>query len=212
MKHAVVPANQMSASVATSRPRAVALVGDPGLDFFVDLWLPEGDEDRQACKDFLEGVRLAVEPEDVIDELECNRIATLAWDALCLRRYRAALLKSLAPTGVRAALAGLIDYSEIKGIAIGWAKREPAAVKKVEELLEPIGTPHLIIEAQTWRVNAGIFEAIDKLTMQYDASRRDALRELERHRAALAQRLRRKLDAEDAEHEDVAKPEAEAPE
>ena len=61
------------------------------------------------------------------------------------------------------------------------------------------------VAAATFSARIGEFERIDRMTMGAEARRNAGLHELERHRAGLAQRLRRTLqDIEHAELEALA--------
>jgi hypothetical protein len=87
-------------------------------------------------------------------------------NALAPRR----MLTVSAHKGLKDILEILMNYLEANVLAKSWAAREPAAIKRVDKVLA---------------------ERIDRMIMNAEARRNASLREVDRHRASLAQVLRR---------------------
>jgi tRNA-dihydrouridine synthase len=82
-----------------------------------------------------------------------------------------------------------------------WAAREPAAIKQVDQLLESAALTQHTVMAETLRHNLHHIAQIELMIARAQVSRNNALREIELHRAMLAQKLRRELQQiEDAEY------------
>ncbi len=79
---------------------------------------------------------------------------------------------------------------EHQDLSNAWARRDEKSVKKVDALLKQAGLDQEAIAAQTLAVNFDAFERIDRMIMQTEARRNMVLREINRHRDALARRLR----------------------
>lgn len=104
------------------------------------------------------------------------------------------------------------DYPE-RQLANEWAARDPTAIKQVDELLASAGLTMDSVCAQAFASEINNIERIDYLTTVAEARRNAALREIDRHRATLAQMLRDTVrDAEEAEFETVKLPKAIGPE
>jgi hypothetical protein len=107
-------------------------------------------------------------------------------------------------------LTGILEHQEL---SVAWARRDATSVKKVDALLQQAGLDQEAIAAQTLAVKLDAFERIDRMIMQAEARRNVILREIDRHRDVLAQRLREASTMiEDAEFVEVAvaAPEADA--
>ena len=155
---------------------------------------------------FYDGIRAAIEPADVLAELYCGEGVALAWESLRYRRQKTSWLRSMMPTGVRAALATILDAAEARALTKAWAEEQPEAIERVQQLLKISGPPLDVIAAHTLATNIRLFSAIDELGMRAEARRDAALREIDRRRAA--KRLQQSYqDVEDAEYEVVPRPE-----
>jgi len=97
------------------------------------------------------------------------------------------------------------DLRDTIGTAKRWAARDEATMREVDALLASAGLTMDSVMAQTLRLHIDEIERIDRMVASAEARRNTALRELDRHRAELAQRLRRVTEEiEDAEFEVVA--------
>ena len=78
----------------------------------------------------------------------------------------------------------------IKLLVERWAKREPSAVSYVETLLEQAGLDQEAIAAETLLLKLVIIERIERMITERENRRNTMLREIDRHRDGVAQRLR----------------------
>ncbi len=149
-------------------------------------------EDATAYEALGARIRSAVEPRDVIEEIWIRDIVDNLWETLRLRRLKANMMRSSASEGLKKLLVHLQGGSTYKydQIATGWARRDRAAVKSVEASLKEAGLTQEAIYAQTLAANLDKFERVDRMIMQTEARRNLVLREIDRHRDALARRLR----------------------
>ena len=190
-------------------------------------------EDAAAYDAFLEQLVTDIKPKDVIDKFFIRDIVDLTWDVLRGRKQKAeliirataeALLKKLSkpPTfselfGNRVpSLAEALVIAEtsgdiaprtspsVKKLVAKWARKDPNAIKRVNKLLVAAGTTVDAVTAEATIAKFDEIERIDHRTTIAEARRNAALRELDRHRFALAQTMRGKIqEIEDAEFETI---------
>jgi hypothetical protein len=166
--------------------------------------LVEGEE-AGAYEALAERIRFAVEPGDVLEEFWVRDVLDLVWETLRLRRLKAKLFQAGGRKGLVEILRPHVSVFDLGGLADSWARREPKALKKVDAVLEQAGLDADAIVAKTLEVSLDTFEKIDRMIMQTEVRRNGILREIDRHRDVLAQRLREKVQAiEDAEFTEVA--------
>ena len=155
--------------------------------------------------DLLARVSAAVEPADILEEF-VRDVVDLSWEALRLRRLKAALLESSQHRGIRELSKLFFGYREMDDIAEGWQKRDKQVVRRVERALSSAGLTREHVMAETLSVELDNIERIDRLIASAEARRNAVLREVDRHRSVLAQTLRRAVEEpEDAEFEVVEK-------
>ena len=135
-------------------------------------------------------VSAAVKPAGIIEEIWVRDVVDLVWDAVRLRRQKAALMTSSASEGLQKVLSAL-GVQDSYDVARQWARREEATVADVDALLASSGLTLDAVMAQTLRVRIAEVERIDRMTMAAEARRNVALREIEHHRACFAALLRR---------------------
>jgi hypothetical protein len=91
-----------------------------------------------------------------------------------------------------------------KELAHAYARREPDAIKRLNELLASAGLTIDNIRADGLMEKIEEIERIERLIILAESRRNLALRELGRHRAVLAEALRQKTEeVEDAEFEQI---------
>jgi hypothetical protein len=187
--------------VAPLEPELQEIFGPP------PLYEGESEESYNHLHD---RVRSAVLPEDVIEEIWVRDIVDLFWETLRLRRLKAKLMDAASSKGLERVLATLeTDYFARDQLVKGWANGRADARKQVNQLLKKAGHDKAIIEAQTLAARLDDFERIDRLIMQSEARRNAVLREVDRHRDAVARRLGDAVaDIKDAEYEEVSAPDA----
>jgi hypothetical protein len=176
------------------------------LDYFGPAALVRG-EAASSYDTLLARVSGTVKPADILEEIWVRDVVDLVWDALRQRRLKAALLTASAYEGVNKVLLP-IDGVDAHGLSRRWAAGDVPALRRVDALLAAAGLTMDAVMAQALRVRLDEIERIDRQIMTAEARRNVALRELDRHRAAFAERLRRAAqaaahDVEDAEFEDV---------
>jgi hypothetical protein len=137
----------------------------------------------------------------------------LVWEAVRLRRLRAALMTACANEGMQKLLAGL-DVRESYDLSKRWAARELDAVGQVDAVLAAAGLTIDHVMAQTLRLRIGEVERIDRMIASAEARRSAALREIAHHREHFAASRQRAAEGaeniDDAEFEVVAPPIAQA--
>lgn len=189
-------ANSQSLTKAESvAPERLSCLGPPPL--------LEGESSAD-YGDLLARVSAAVEPADILEEIFVRDVVDLSWEALRLRRLKAALLESSQHRGIRELSKLFFGYSEMDDIAEGWQKRDKQVVRQAERALSSAGLTREHVMAETLSVKLDNIERIDRLIASAEARRNAALREVDRHRSAIAQTLRRAIEEpEDAEFEVV---------
>ena len=176
-------------------PTSLALFGPPPL--------LEG-ENAAAYDELLARVSGAMKPTDILEEIWVRDVVDLVWETFRLRRLKSSLLAANAPKGLRDILQTFTWRSNPEKLVQSWAARDPAAIKTVEEGLASTGLTVDAVTAQTLSVKIDDIERIDRMIMTAEARRNAVLREVDRHRANLAQALRRASQAvEDAQFEVV---------
>ena len=179
-------------------------------------------EDADAYEELRARVAADVAPKDILEEILVHDIVDLTWELLRLRRMKAGLFNATAYKSLRVVLKPLIDRdfqeqdSEVEQeseeetleryLEENWARRIPAAVKRVDQLLQQAGLTMDTVNAQTLSENIEAMERIERMLAALEARRNAVLCEIDRRREALARPLRRTLEQlEDVEYK-VIKP------
>src|SRR4051794_38486212 len=106
-----------------------------------------------------------------------------------LRRLKASLLRSSAIMVLEHLLKPLIGFGEANALVKGWYAREEDALNEVQELLDSAGLTMDSVMSQTLSKKIDDFERIDRMLASAEARRHIVVREVDRHRAAVAARL-----------------------
>ena len=161
-------------------------------------------EDIGEYERLLARVTAAVAPADIIEEFWVRDVVDLVWEALRLRRLKASLLLSSTAAGLQKVLAPILEYSELKPLVEAWYGRDESALKDVATLLEQAGLTMDHVMAETLSAKLDDVERIDRMIANAEARRHVVLREVDRHRAAVAARLRAAAEViEEGEFEEV---------
>jgi hypothetical protein len=156
----------------------------------------------------LAGISGTVRPTDLIEEAWVRDVVDLIFEAVRLRRLKAALMTACADEGLALVLRSLNVPGHTPELARRWAAREFAAVARVDAALAGAGLTLDHVMAQTLRARIAEIERIDRMVAAAEARRNAALREIAHHRAHFAASLRGAAAAadtvEDAEFEVVA--------
>jgi hypothetical protein len=151
----------------------------------------------------------AAEPRDAIEDLLTRDVVDLSWEILRLRRFKAGLLRGAIGNGISVVMDGL-GYDERKGrgsaneLAANWAAGRKTAPKEVATALQRAQLTMEDVMAGTLETNLDAFERFDRMLASSEARRNNALREIDRHRAAFGAAIRQAInDVQDAEFLDV---------
>lgn len=165
--------------------------------------LTEGEDARQ-YDELQTRFSATIKPKDFLEEMWTRDVVDLTWDILRMRCLKAGLLTSVMSEGVDKLLNQLLDWEEGHELSEAWSARDPEAIKSVDALLAARGLTMELAAARGFEARIDTFEQIDRMAMATEARRNSALRELERHRASLAQALRQASDEViEAEYQDV---------
>jgi hypothetical protein len=146
-------------------------------------------------------ITAAVRPADILEEIWVEDVIDLVWEAFRLRRFRSCLMTTAASKGVHKVLSASFPYAAAHQMATEWAAGD---TQRVESTLEQAGLTMEYVMAEAWAERQEEMERLDRMIASAEERRNTMLREIERHRAILASRLRCAADAVEAEFEDAA--------
>ena len=115
----------------------------------------------------------------------------LTLEVFRLRRLTANLIKANEYQGLRETLAPLVGRSQAETLAEGWAARKSDVIEEVNKTLTSAGLTNDAILAQTFSLKVNDIERIQNMIALAEARRNATLREIDRHRQTLGQKLRR---------------------
>ena len=144
-------------------------------------------------------------PRDAIEEFLTRDAIDLTWEILRLRRMKVGLLRASMGTGIESIMRGL-GYNPVAAgeLAAGWASGEKSAKNEVARALRKAQLTMEDVMAKTLEGEIDSFERFDRLLASSEGRRNNALREIDRHRAALGGAVRQAIDeVQDAEFRDV---------
>ena len=195
----------MPKHIARAKPSA-AVEGELGAPVLLE------GEDEAAYAQLLSKVAAAVSPNDIIEEFWVRDVVDLMWETMRLRRLKTNLLAASTAKGLSKVLRPLVGFMKVEELVEAWYAREEAGVKEVETLLKQAGLTMDHVMAQTLSHKLDDIERIDRMIATTEARRHVVLREIDRHRDALAARLRAAVEAiEDGEYEEVVREEGAPP-
>jgi hypothetical protein len=172
-----------------------ALLGPPPLIY---------GETKDAYDAFFASVQATVRPKDIFEEIWVRDVVDSVRWAQRLRRLRDNLLVAKMPEAITKVMWSIIGGSNARDLAAGWARREPEYVERLQSELRESELTMDVVMAQALQIALNDIERIDGMSMKAEARRNAALREIERHRAALADALRRATESvRDAEFKEV---------
>jgi hypothetical protein len=181
--------------IASAEPSAAA---EPLLTLLLE------NEDTAAYDEIFARISAVVKPADFLEEIWVRDVVALVWEAFRLRRLKTCLLETAAPRGLTRVFSSFLPHTTVDKIAAGWARRDGERVKQVEGLLDQTGFTMEHILAETLAARIDDIERIDRRIASAEQRRSAMLREVDRHRASLASRLRLASDeVVQAEFEDV---------
>jgi hypothetical protein len=161
-------------------------------------------EDPDAFLELLDRVRADAKPKGIIEDILVRDFVDLLWDIRRLRRLKASLLQAAAHKGVKAVLGPLVASWEVDSLADNWALRRPRAIAKVDKVLAAAGLTSDAVMAETLALRLDPIERIERMIASQEGRQEAVLREIDRHRAVLAEALRGATkEIEEAEFEEV---------
>jgi hypothetical protein len=153
-------------------------------------------EDAATYQELLASIRTAVEPADIVDDMLIDDVAALEWEVLRWRRLKTTLIRARGHTALQHFLNGKLDYdlysdrfadrlTEIlqenlpedqpedfaKTLAQKYARNEPDAVDKVNEILDR-SDQDLLDNI----LNRAQYDKAEALVQQYARHEADAVR------------------------------------
>jgi hypothetical protein len=117
-------------------------------------------------------------------------VVDLTIEVFRLRRLEANLIMVNAYKGLSETLAPLVGRSQAETLAEGWAAHKPEVVEVVDKTLTAAGLSIDSILAQTLSHTLSDVERIKHMTALAETRRNATLREIDRHRHTLSERLR----------------------
>jgi hypothetical protein len=176
-------------TIAASQPLATPMLGGSPLI---------RGENVRSYDELLERICATLQPRDSLEEIWIREIVDLVWETFRLRRAKASLMTDAARREVERQLDTI--HPGAQQIAIEWAAGGADAAVEVERLLASTGLSMDRIVARAMSNALHNMERLDRMLVSVEGRRGAALRELDRHRAPLAQKLRCAIaQAEDAE-------------
>lgn len=164
-------------------------------------WLIEG-EDPRLYEELLGRVGAAVQPTDIIDWLLLKDVVALTWEIQRARRQRETLIRM----GRLEAMEQILDQAmprqggvledadreaDISVLASEWLNGDPKATKNALTMLKRAGFSLNDVAAQSLNAQAYDLDRVDQQVQRHEARRDTILRQIERRREGLAQRVRR---------------------
>jgi hypothetical protein len=188
----------VSGKPTDTRTGRLALFGEPPLI--------EG-EDPAAYDEIVLHVSTTVKPADILEDIWVRDVVDLTWEIWRHRHLKASLLNARAREGLQ----DLLEALSLNGgeqLQQDWAVRKPKAIARVDRLLASVGLTRDAVMAETLYRYLDQITRIDAMIALAENRRSAVLCEIERHRVALARRLRRTVqDLEDGGHTSIeAKP------
>lgn len=164
-------------------------------------------EDATAYESLLSHCRRAVRPKDFVEEIWVRDIVDLQWEAMRCRRMVLELMRSKARDGLDQVLRPYLDQPMRSQLVKRWAAGDREAIRIVDGHLKRVGLEKRVISEQTALLQLDELERLERMIAQAEGRRNAILREIERHRAAVAQRLAQATrEIKDAEFTEIAPP------
>src|SRR5262249_7769164 len=149
------------------------------------------EEDTKVYDQLLTQVSTTVMPTDILEDIWVRDVVDLTLAVFRLRRLTANLMKANAFKGLSETLAPLVGRSQAETLAEGWAARKSDVIEEVNKTLTSAGLTNDTILAQTFSLKVNDIERIQNMIALAEARRNATLREIDRHRQTLGQKLRR---------------------
>jgi hypothetical protein len=182
--------NEITAGGAAPPLATLALLGAPALI---------KGENARGYDELLARICATLRPADCLEEIWIRDVVDLVWETFRLRRMKASMITDATHREIGHTLKR--EYTGAQETAQKWAAGDAAAATEIEAALACAG---LSMDTMIARAMSSHWiekmERLDRMLVSAEARRSAALRELDCHRAPLAQKLRRSIaQAERAE-------------
>jgi hypothetical protein len=148
-------------------------------------------EDPEIYDQLLKEISTTVTPADIFEDIWVRDVVDLTIEVLRLRRLKVNLMMTNAYKGLTETLSPLVGRMQAETLAEGWAARKSDVVEEVNKTLASAGLSTDSILAQTFCLKVNDIERIEHMMALAEMRRNSTLREIDRHRQTLGQRLRR---------------------
>ncbi len=179
-----------------SRPLPAPAVARSALDGALGGPPLIGGDSRAGYEALLAGVVATVGPADPLEQAWVRDVVDLIWEAVRLRRLKAAMMTACAGDGLRRVLLSMgVSLKNTFELTPRWVARRHDAVEQVDAVLDAAGLGMDHVMAQTLRVIIHEVERIDRMVASAEARRAAILREIAAYRHEFAADLRRAATA-----------------
>ncbi len=162
------------------------------------------EENEEFQREYLLHLIEELKPQGILEQAWVEDVFDHVWNLMRYRRLKTALLNAAAYQGLQLTLTPLIGATDALALATQWHAKDADAINEVADILRSAGLSAETFMAQTLAIKLLEIEAIDRLIVQEEAQRNVALRELDRHRALLGQRVRQAIErVEDVDYTPV---------
>src|SRR5262249_53916952 len=121
-------------------------------------------DDRAGYEVLLASVSATVGPVDLIEAAWVHDVVDLIWEALRLRRLRAALMTTTAGVGLREVLRSIgVPHEDRSQLVLGWVTRKLDAVGAIDAEFDALGLGMDHVMAETLRARLDVIERIDRM-------------------------------------------------
>ncbi|MGG5823255.1 hypothetical protein [Falsiroseomonas sp. HW251] len=178
-------------------------------------------EDERAYAELLARIRADVRPKNILEEFWVKDVVDLLWETLRLRRMKASLVTVATRDALETVLAPIMNRSEpgdadvfdilrkitpAQELAAGWYRRDAKAVAEVEKIITRADLSMDIVTAVAFGRSLDNVERIERMIVSAETRRSAVLREVARHRTALAEELSRSSRVREAEYTELGRP------
>ena len=148
-------------------------------------------EDATAFDTFAARIRAALKPANAIEEIYVDDAIFDAWEVRRWRRAKGGLLLASSPAAMARLLGRVAAKPLATTLADGWANGDPAAIAKVEALMESAGFTYDVTMGEAMAAKIDLMAGFDHLMAAAEGRFTTSLRELERYRAGTAKTVQR---------------------
>ncbi|MCJ2042957.1 hypothetical protein MKK58_00050 [Methylobacterium sp. J-078] len=162
-------------------------------------------EDPEQYSRILREVGHSVEPVDIIEEFWVRDVTDLLWEVLRLRRLKGCLLAASVSQGLTQVLGSIVGLSEAIELVGGWCRGDQSMKDLVHHILDSAGLSFDAVLAEGLAARINEVDRIDRMIASAESRRNAILREISRHRDAVAMKLARASEAiEEAEFAEIS--------